>query len=529
MTGKQEKKLKAQEIMSLYDDYAQGFVDYLKGSFVIVVYLERENKLLCVADRLNVLPVYYAYKNDVFILSSSIKAILDSGLISTEKNTLGIVEFALFDYNLGAHTCYKDIIMMDHGEYLTVDRNGIQRTRYFCIDSLFQKKLMKRQEAIDELIERMRVNVSLYLSDSSRFLVSLTGGFDGRANLAMIDRNKHQFLCYSYGKRGSMQILIPEMIADTMKLSYQPVFLDEEYEKDYETCALQALYYSDGTAPIIRANYPYAYKILRNFSPVALTGLFGSEVLRPLRNRGIQINDNSECLFVGNDFDQSLARIVADEKKRGDFRPELFDKCYDELRHYLWERFFAPYDKINKLVRFYIFFIGEGVRKYFMQELRIERMYIDTRFPYFDFDFVNLVYRTPFAGIYNGALKHSPLGRRNAQSLYAHLIKRLRPELGDIVTDRGYCPNDLLSPLWFMKIAPKYMRMQKRYRKTGKDDAFDSERWSDIIFSKQRELMKCETDIFTGKLFDRYCRGENYTDNYRFSRLFSLKYWFEKC
>jgi hypothetical protein len=66
------------------------------------------------------------------------------------------------------------------------------------------------------------------------------------------------------------------------------------------------------------------------------------------------------------------------------------------------------------------------------------------------------------------------------------------------------------------------------YRKRG-NDTFDAERWTDFVFSKNSELMSKETDIFPGKLVEKYANGENIVDNYYFSRVFSLKYWFEKC
>jgi hypothetical protein len=526
LKGKKPKKLSAREVYDLYESHDNNFIHYIKGSFVIIIYDEKKSNLFCISDQLNVLPIYYAYKNDIFLFSSAIKPILDSNLISHKINKAAITEFAIFDYPLGSKTYYKDITMLDYGEILVVNNKGMKRERYFNVDSLFQGKLMKKDESLIALGEALYNSINLHTSGSKKFLLSLTGGFDGRANLALINRNAEDFLCYSYGMPGSRQITIPMEIARRLKINYKPIYLDKDFEVQYEDCALRSLFYSDGTAPILRANYPYAYKQLKEFSDTAITGLFGSEILRPIYNLGIQFNDNSERLFMGRDFNKDLTYSFEHEKNHGYFKTQLFEDSYEEIRDFIWKNYFLPYKDIDKLTRFFFFFISEGIRKYFMQEIRIERVYVNTRFPYFDFDFVKLMYRTPFAGMYNGAMKRSVIKRRRAQLLYAYIINQYKPILGEIITDRGYKPKDLLSPIYYLKIMPGYIRTQLYNRRIG-NDAFDSERWTDMIFFKKIELMKKETDMFPGTLFEKYKNKENLRENYYFSRVFSLKYWLE--
>jgi len=528
LTGQKPKKLTSAEILTLYRKYGRRIVEYIKGSFVLIFYDDRKNDLFLISDHLNVLPIYYAFKNGIFVFSSAMRPILDSALVSAAIDKTAIVEFALFDYPLGSKTYYKDINMLDFGRMLIVNDAGVKEERYFLVSSLFQRTMLNREESFEMLGELLRENANLYAADAKKFLLSLTGGFDGRTNLALLDRPREDFLCYSYGMPGSRQIAVPMEIAKRLDINYQPIYLDEQYEEVYENCALKALFYSDGTAPILRADFPYAYQQLRMYAQTAITGLFGSEILRPIRNLGLQINDNSERIFLGDDFDENLKNILYHEKGRRYLQPVLFEQCYDELRNYFWENYIAPCKDVDRLVRFFLFFLGEGMRKYFTQEIRIERVFLSTRFPYLDFDLIWLLFRTPFAGLYNGALKQSPIGRQKAQSLYCRLINKHKPVLGEIVTDRGYKPNDLLSPVWFLRILPGYVRARRYYKKIG-NDTFDAERWTDIVFQKNVELMKKETDIFPDVMFSKYTDNENVRDNYYFSRIFSLKYWIEKC
>ena len=129
----------------------------------------------------------------------------------------------------------------------------------------------------------------LSASDSEKVLVSLTGGFDGRCNLALLDHPKENFLCYSMDAR-SRQIKVPEKIAYKTGINYKPIILDENFVRNYAHIFLiLATYFSNGSAPISFANIYYAFNQLSSYSDVAVTGSFGSEILRPLRIEGTRL------------------------------------------------------------------------------------------------------------------------------------------------------------------------------------------------------------------------------------------------
>ncbi|MFA5405316.1 MAG: hypothetical protein WC358_10315, partial [Ignavibacteria bacterium] len=59
-------------ICELLDKYDDDIVKYIKGSFVIVIYDELKNNVKVISDRLNVLPLYYSFKDNLLIISSSV-------------------------------------------------------------------------------------------------------------------------------------------------------------------------------------------------------------------------------------------------------------------------------------------------------------------------------------------------------------------------------------------------------------------------------------------------------------------------
>jgi len=268
-------------------------------------------------------------------------------------------------------------------------------------------------------------------------------------------------------------------ISKKLNLQYQPVYLDEKFEQDYQECSDNAIAFSNGTAPITRANYPYAYKNLQDYSDLVITGLFGSEILRPLHNLGIQINNRSEKIFLGDDYPQAIREAIEEVKKKNYLNPDILSKSADSIIRSFKEDYFDKYQKYDKVTRFFFFIIQEGIRKYFMQEIQIERPWITTRFPYLDDDFVELIYKTQFAGMYNGFLGKSKIKRRKGQLLYAHIIRKYKPEMGDFLLDRGYSSNDLLKPFPFnyLFLAKGVYDTQRYVRKFG-NDTFNSQKWT---------------------------------------------------
>jgi hypothetical protein len=373
------------------------------------------------------------------------------------------------------------------------------------------------------LSSQLHENTNLYCSDTDKLLVALTGGFDGRANLALLDKKPEDFLCYSYGMQGSRQIEIPKLITKELKINYNPVLLDAKYEAEHDECTLEAIEYSNGNAPIIRSNYPYAYKILSSYSRTIMTGLFGSEVMRPLHNLGIMMNDYSEKLFLSDDPKNTLREIIKDVKSKNYIDEKIIDDNTEAIVEKIYEEYFEKYKNYNKILRFFFFIIQEGVRKYFSQEIQIERMFVTTRFPFFDDDFVQLMFKTPFAGMYNGFLGKSKIKRRKGQLLYAYIYRRFKPGLGKVELDRGYKPEDLLRPFPFNYLyILKGVRKISVYKKIKGNDTFDSVKWTKGFITNTLENQKDKSGKFACGLKESFYSGAYTGDLLKYSHMISV-------
>lgn len=516
-------KVEVNELAKLFNEHSDSLVNYLKGSFVLLIENFYTHHVKIITDALNVLPLYYSFRDNILQISSNTKLILDSGLISEELDELALTEQLIFDYMLEDHYFYKDIRKIENANIYNFSKDGLKIDIYWNVDKLYNKEHFSKKESLELLSSQLKENVELYTADVTKVLVSLTGGFDGRTNLAMLNKEPENYLCYSYGKVGSKQIEVPKLISQKLNINYTPIYLNDEFEHEYIKNAEKVITFSNGTAPISRANYPYAYEKLSSFSDLILTGLFGSEILRPIhRGLGIFTNHYVEELLLNDDFEKAKRNVHDDLLKNNYLSKYILEKNFEEVVESV-KMYQNKYSSYGKQYPYFFFYIQEGIRKYFMQEIQIERPYVTTRFPYFDFDLVELIYKTPYAGMHNGFLGKSKAKRRKGQLLYAHIIKKYNPILGDIVLDRGYKPKDLLRlfPINYGFLALGVYKA-KRYNKRFGNDTFDiTGKWQKNTISSILSHKKIN-EIFSPQLHQKFISGEYLKDSLRYQHFISL-------
>lgn len=519
--------LNPSDLFDFYNKFNTGMAKFIKGNFVIIIYDDNKKELIFISSKLNTLPLFYYYKGKDFIFSSMLKLILHCQQCSPQLNVKSILESFLFFCPLENKTYFNDIFQLPPATIFIINSNGIRTEKYFSLEDFFDTdEYFSEDEALERCINLMKNNLILYTQDAPKFLLSLTGGFDSRVNLALLNREAKDFLCYSYGMPGSRQIEIPLLISKKLGLNYMPVYLDAEFEKEYERCALKALDFSNGTAPILRANFPYVFEKLNYFSKVNITGLFGSEVIKIFHRANEQVSQETFDLFLNEDFDTTFVNILGKLKKIGYLKSDIIDRYLPAVREDFRKLYMQRLQSFDRTKRFYIFLFEETIRKYFMKEIGIERYYVDTRTPYFDEEFLELFLRTPFAGVYKRPGKKNVFSRRHSQLFYAKLIQMAKPVLGEIITDRGYSPKDLLLPfiLKSFKIAPVYLKERLR-RKIKGNDTFKSEEWSRNLIGKYIYKLNNYDEIFTDKLIKDFENNTNFRDNFRFFSIFSFRLW----
>jgi len=495
-TGKPVEYLRAKKLLRLKNEHPGQWQNLIKGSYVIIDFNENLNLIQAYTDFLNVLPLYYSFNSVNLIISSNTALMLKRSWVDKTPDRLALTMQHLFDYMLGEHYFVKGIRRMENARCYRFGPDGLKKHVYWDIQNLKHDRLLPRRKSLTLLGEQLKKNVNLYANYSDPILVSLTGGFDGRTNVALLEKDPDTYKCYSYGMPGSKQIRVPQKVADHIGINYEPIFLDSDFLNQYKFLSEQASYFSNGTAPVGFADRPYAYSRLNQYSDTIITGLFGSEILRPLHNNKIQVNDQSFAIFLNRDLKEGIKKAIdnLNDLYFSDFNLHDYE---EELYHFFKEHYFNKYHGYDRITRFFFFIIQEGLRKYFSQEISLERVFLTTKFPYFDMDVVEAIYQTTWAGMYNGFLGESKFKRRKGQLLYAHIMKKYCPEIMDIEMDRGYKPKSLLYPFPFnyLAIGLGVIKAKKYMKNAGGNDTFKTKIWAESTLNQIAGLTSFHVDI----------------------------------
>lgn len=106
-------------ILHLYKKYGIRSLKLLEGQFSLILYDKIKEKIYCSRDQFGILPLYYSISNKHFIVSSEIKAILKTGLISNPAlNEKAFIQTWMFYGPIPPNTLFKNILQLPSSHYL---------------------------------------------------------------------------------------------------------------------------------------------------------------------------------------------------------------------------------------------------------------------------------------------------------------------------------------------------------------------------------------------------------------------------
>ncbi|MBD3182826.1 hypothetical protein GF312_11085 [Candidatus Poribacteria bacterium] len=531
------KKLTAEEITKLYGSDGDDFVNKIKGNFCLVMLIEDvdnlcrfRNECRVYNSRFGISPLYYAVENSRFIFSTSMSAVANHLSTEPELDAAGIAELAIFNYPIGRRTYFKKVKMLKPAEYIRIDEENAKSYIYWDVRSLYESTMYSSKEALEKGSEIFYKTVNQLAP--SKACVSFTSGFDSRAILSVLDKKQDEYLCYSFGISTSMNVTIPQRMSQKLGFHYCPIVLNGTYERMFDNYAMQALMLSDCLSTLERANYPYAFQHMSDFSSVFLTGIFGSELLRTFQNVGNMVSPGFARMNSAPDMKEELARIIVDPETTLYFSPDTLRNATPELVADVEDTIIDRFGAMSPDRRFYMFLLTEALRKYFGAEVHMERLYGTNRFPFLDDEFVEFLFSAPFAGVYSRTLNPTIKNRYQSQYFYAYIIKKYKPELLKFPTDHGYSPADVISPLSLMLVGPKHLRSRYKRKKTGYRE-FLTEEWTGKLYRNKLFKEKESSSPAYDRLLTSTMEYDLNTEKWKeqrldFSKAASLKLYIEE-
>ena len=176
----------------LYAEHGDNAAGPLNGMFAFVVWDSERRRTVIARDRLGIKPLYYAEVGDVLLFGSELKAVLASGLVSTEID-VGAVELLLsLGFVPAPRTLLKQVKKLRSGHRIVVAPPAVRVEpywRYPDSDPIDDRSDVEWQE---ELLELLRDSVRRQLMSDVPLGAMLSGGLDSSLIVALMAEQMSQ-------------------------------------------------------------------------------------------------------------------------------------------------------------------------------------------------------------------------------------------------------------------------------------------------------------------------------------------------
>ena len=476
--------LSASDIFSLYLSKDVSFLDEIKGNFIIVIYSKINNKLIVAKDKLGLKYIYYKTGKDFYYISTNLN---DFKRLNNKLDGKTILQHLVFSYPIGNSTFIKDVKFLEMGSFLLIHQNSTTIKHYFSVNDIFVKSHDIKKFQKNHFVNLFEKSVIQRANVSASPNVSLTGGFDGRAVSATLIKAKRDFQAYSFGMKGGENTEVPLKVSKKIGLDYNPIYLDDEYEKEYFSCAKDAIYFSDGISKFERANYIYAMQKLAPKSHINITGLIGGEIFGAVHFKKDYINGSYfDTIYLLKDI--VLQHVLKDKNINNFF-------SYNFINDNSLTEFFQSIDSRRKMISewranelswmYYLKdMISLGFQRFYGNQMHIERYYCDNLSPFYDIDILEYLFSTDHINIYKNAFKNSAFFRIRNRKLQSIIIKDQSNILGELAVDRGYPSNYNLD---IRKLLIPYFFYKRKKNITKQKPDFNSPHWCKLLFERLLE------------------------------------------
>lgn len=174
-------------IIHLYEEYAEGCVNFLRGMFAFAVWDARKGLLFLARDRIGKKPLVYYYDNDVFCFASELSALLSSGLVQKDINNDAISYYLSLGYVPAPLSIYNKVFKLPPGHTLVFRKGEVSLRQYWNLD--YSSKLsISEHDASIEVMRILKEATKIRMHSDVPLGAFLSGGIDSSVVVALMSQ-----------------------------------------------------------------------------------------------------------------------------------------------------------------------------------------------------------------------------------------------------------------------------------------------------------------------------------------------------
>ncbi|MFO0752907.1 MAG: asparagine synthetase B [Thermodesulfovibrionales bacterium] len=317
----------------LYEEKGDDFVRALNGSFSLMLWDARKEKLIIANDRYGLRPLYCARRNGKYLWASSPKAILaDSGFPRT-VNHAALTDFLCLGVPQSNDTMFAGIDELEPASMVICQGHRVSWRKYWDIAFEEEETGISPDAYLEELLFLLRQSAERRQGDALRMGFLLSGGMDSRIVLSVL--RKDALKTFTFGVPLCPDVQYARMAAQAANVFHSFHEIRPDYLKTFAAAGIER------TEDLINCNQFHGISI---YDEVALqvdaltTGSVGEDIFG-------HFNKDPRSRFWGKGFTADryydMKSVTTDNEVQQLVTPSLFRQVKGLAR----ARFHADFGK----------------------------------------------------------------------------------------------------------------------------------------------------------------------------------------
>lgn len=181
--------------------YGVSFFERLNGMFAIGAWDKQERKLWLTRDRYGVKPLYYYFKDGIFLFASEIKAFLSNQHFTVELDVDSLNEYFTFQNMFSYNTLFKDVHMLPQANTICIDASlsNVKHNSWWDYDFSSTNEKMDFEEARSETERLFSQAVASQMVADVPVGSYLSGGMDSGSIAVAASRHVPRLFTFTCG------------------------------------------------------------------------------------------------------------------------------------------------------------------------------------------------------------------------------------------------------------------------------------------------------------------------------------------
>src|ERR1017187_3866141 len=175
-------------LLRAYEHWGIDCLDQLRGMFAFAIWDARRSRLVIARDHLGIKPLYYSCNDHYFACASEVRALLQSGLVSSEIDRCALAGYLAYGGVQEPFTICENVFSLPRGSWKELDSSGkvLAEGKYWQFPSV-QHSIGKRSlpDLVEEGRSLLQQSVRRHLLSDVRLGIFLSSGLDSTAILGL--------------------------------------------------------------------------------------------------------------------------------------------------------------------------------------------------------------------------------------------------------------------------------------------------------------------------------------------------------